>query len=102
MGITNSSVIKMGVDLLTGLITVVNKILSAIEKIGGGFGKAAASIALCLGVMKLGRAIIVSLADKAFKLAASFTSTGAAAAGAAVTTKTAFSGMAGAISKLSM
>lgn len=63
MGIANSGAIKGVVDLLTKLITTVNKLLEAIGKMGS-VPKALASIGLIAGTMKLGSAAVRLLATK--------------------------------------
>jgi len=63
MGITNSSVIKGAVDLLTKLITTLNKLLEAVGKMGS-VPKTLASIGLIAGAMKLGGSAVQFLATK--------------------------------------
>ena len=50
MGLANSSIIKLAVDLLTGVITVINKITSILPGPISGFAK----LAVVIGGMKVG------------------------------------------------
>jgi hypothetical protein len=54
MGIANSSLIKAGVDLLTTILTIINKITGAFGSSGSGIAK----LLLGLGLLKGGRALL--------------------------------------------
>lgn len=78
MGITNSDIIKGAVDLLTKLITTVNKLLDVFGKLGS-IPKTLASIGLIVGIMKAGSLAIGKFAEKAVSLVGTFGQTNKAA-----------------------
>ena len=60
MGITNNTLIKAAVDALTGLLNVINAIISGISKITGplqSFTKSVLSLVTVIGGLKIGKAI---------------------------------------------
>lgn len=60
MGITNSTLIKTGVDLLTGFLSILNKLIDGISG-ESGLIKAIASIGIAWGGLKLGGNILKKL-----------------------------------------
>lgn len=60
MGLSNNEVIKTAVDVLTGLLQTINKIISSLSG-GNGLIKSVLSIGTAIGGLKLGKSIISSL-----------------------------------------
>ena len=60
MGITNSTVIKLGIDLLTGLLNTINKLIDGISG-NNGLVKSILSIGIAWGGLKLGKNLITGL-----------------------------------------
>lgn len=60
MSITNSDIIKGAVDMLTGLINALNKVIDTISG-GNGLLKSIAAITISVGGLKLGRSLFNSL-----------------------------------------
>lgn len=65
MGISNSSVIKGAVDLLTGILNVINKVTGAFGEGVGGILK----FATALGALKVGEAAFRKISNKAIQFA---------------------------------
>ena len=64
MGITNNAIIKKAVDMLTGLLNIVNSIISGLSKATGplqGFTKSFLSLGAVIGGLKLGKGIFNKL-----------------------------------------
>jgi len=59
MSITNSDIIKGAVDMLTGLINALNKVIDTISG-GNGLLKSIAAIGISVGGLKLGRSLFNS------------------------------------------
>lgn len=72
MGITNSEVIKFGVDLLTTFLTVVNKLIDGISG-GNGLIKSLLSLSITLGGLSIGKNLVIGLSAD---LAKTFTKLG--------------------------
>ena len=60
MGLSNNEVIKTAVDVLTGLLQIINKIIDGLSG-GNGLIKSIISITAAIGGLKLGKSIISSL-----------------------------------------
>ena len=60
MGLSNNEVIKTAVDVLTGLLQTINKIIDGLSG-GSGLIKSIISITAAIGGLKLGKSIISSL-----------------------------------------
>lgn len=60
MGLSNNEVIKTAVDVLTGLLQTINKIISSLSG-GNGLIKSVLSLGTAIGCLKLGKSIISSL-----------------------------------------
>ena len=82
MGIANSSLIKGAIDLITGLITAINKVTAALGPVGGAITKVLLLFAGFKGVRALFDKFIGYIA-KTYVNAARAASAGGAAAGAA-------------------
>jgi hypothetical protein len=54
MNIANNTLIKAGIDLLTGILNVINKITGVLPGVVGGF----ANLALIFGALRLGGALL--------------------------------------------
>ena len=63
MGLANNEVIKFGVDLLTGILTVVNKLTSALSG-DNGLVKSFISLVTVVGALKGGGAIVKGIGNK--------------------------------------
>ena len=72
MGLTNSEVIKFGVDLLTGFLTVVNKLIDGISG-NNGLIKSLLSLGITLGGLSIGKNLVIGLSAD---LAKTFTNLG--------------------------
>ena len=72
MGITNSEVIKFGVDLLTTFLTVINKLIDGISG-GNGLIKSLLSLGITLGGLSIGKNLVIGLSAD---LAKTFTNLG--------------------------
>jgi hypothetical protein len=63
MGITNSSVIKAGIDLLTGLLNVVNDVTDIFGEGAGGVLKFATAIGTLFAASKLSNKALIKISD---------------------------------------
>jgi hypothetical protein len=60
MGLANNEVIKLGVDVLTGILETVNKLTEALSG-GNGLVKSLVSLMTVIGALKGGASIFNSL-----------------------------------------
>lgn len=67
MGLTNSEVIKFGVDLLTNFLTTVNKLIDGISG-GNGLIKSILSLGIAFGGLKIGKNLIIGLSSDIAKV----------------------------------
>jgi hypothetical protein len=57
MGLANNEILKLGVDLLTGLLNAINKVTSSLSG-GNGLVKSIINLATVIGALKGGASII--------------------------------------------
>ena len=67
MGLTNSEIIKYGVDLLTNFLTTVNKLIDGISG-GNGLIKSILSLGIAFGGLKIGKNLITGLSSDVAKV----------------------------------
>lgn len=67
MGLTNSEVIKFGVDLLTNFLTTINKLIDGISG-GNGLIKSILSLGIAFGGLKIGKNLIIGLSSDIAKV----------------------------------
>jgi hypothetical protein len=60
MGLANNEIIKLGVDLLTGLLETINNITSALSG-GNGLVKSIISLVTVIGALKGGKSLFDNL-----------------------------------------
>ena len=67
MSLTNSEVIKFGVDLLTNFLTIINKLIDGISG-GNGLIKSILSLGIAFGGLKIGKNLIIGLSSDIAKV----------------------------------
>lgn len=67
MGLTNSEIIKFGVDLLTNFLTIINKLIDGISG-GNGLIKSILSLSIAFGGLKIGKNLITGLSTDIAKV----------------------------------
>jgi hypothetical protein len=63
MGLANNEILKLGVDLLTGLLETINKVTDAISG-GNGLTKSVVSLIAVIGALKGGKALLGGITGK--------------------------------------
>ena len=67
MGLTNSTIIKIGVDLLTTFLTTVNKLIDGLSG-GNGLIKSILSLGMAFGGLKIGKNLLTGLSSDIAKV----------------------------------